>query len=63
MAELMASGSVLVDTWVKHCVDTNATTPELVALMLISLEDGTNKMALMTVLAASAVQRLAGGSS
>ena len=58
MAGLMACASDLVDSWVKHCKDNKATTPELVAMMLMQNEASTNKVAVLAVLAATAIQRL-----
>jgi hypothetical protein len=58
MADLMATGSDLVDAWVKHASDTNATTPELMAMLLIQLETQPNKLATLAILAATAVQRV-----
>lgn len=59
MTQLMAQGSELVDSWVTHCVEAHATTPELIALMLMNSETSPNRVGLMAIIAASAVQRLA----
>ena len=59
MAELMATGTELIDSWVDHARKTNATTPELVAMMLIQTETVPNKLGVLAVLAATAIQRLA----
>jgi hypothetical protein len=58
MAALMACASDLVDSWVKHAKDNKATTPELVAMMLMQGEGKTNKGGVLAVLAATAIQRL-----
>lgn len=58
MADLMNTGTELVDAWVRHARDTNATTPELVAMLLIQVEAHQSKIATLTVLAATAMQRI-----
>jgi hypothetical protein len=58
MAGLMAHGSDLLDSWVKHTKDNKATTPELVAMLLMQIEASPNKASVMAVLAATAIQRL-----
>lgn len=58
MAELMNTGSDLIDAWVKHARETNATTPELVAMLLIQLETNTSRTATLAVLTATAIQRI-----
>lgn len=59
MADLMNTGSEMADAWIDHAKHTHATTPELVALMLLHLEHHPNKLGVMTVLAATSIQRLA----
>jgi len=59
MAQLMAQGGEMVDGWVRHCIETRATTPELIAMLLINNETSPNKVGVMAILAASAIQRLA----
>lgn len=58
MAQLMAAGSEMVDNWLKHAQDTHATTPELVAMMLIQTETQLNKAGVLAIMAATAIQRL-----
>lgn len=59
MAAMMAKGDELLDSWVRHAQQHNASTPELVAQLLINLEDQQNKTSIAAVLAATAIQRLA----
>lgn len=58
MADLMNTGSELVEAWVRHARETNATTPELVAMLLIQLESHQSKIATLAVLTATAMQRI-----
>lgn len=58
MTQLMADGGTMVDNWVRHAKETNATTPELIAMMLMNSETTPNRLGIMTILAASAIQRL-----
>lgn len=58
MAEIMNTGSTLIDQWVAHAKATNASTPELVAQMLMQLETNPSKVATAVVMAATAIQRL-----
>lgn len=58
MADLMNTGSDLIEAWVRHARETNATTPELVAMLMIQLETHANKIATLSVLTATAVQRI-----
>jgi hypothetical protein len=59
MAQMMATGDDLLDSWIAHAREYHASTPELMALMLIQLESAPNKLTVATILAATAVQRIA----
>lgn len=58
LTELMAAGDTLIDQWVDHAKRHNASTPELVAGLLIQFEETPNTKSVLAVMVATAVQRL-----
>lgn len=60
LAQLMENSSKVVDMWVDHCTKTNASTPELIAMMGFATCNDTpgDRITYLTLAFATAVQRL-----
>lgn len=59
LTELMATGDSLVDNWVASAKENNASTPELVANLMLQMDLLPNKSGVFCVMLATAIQRLA----
>lgn len=59
LTELMAAGDGLVDHWVEHATSNHASTPELVAHLMLQFDLMPNKSNVFCVMLATAIQRLA----
>lgn len=59
LAALMADGDALVDNWVASAKEQHASTPELVANLMLQMDMLPNKSNVFCVMLATAIQRLA----
>lgn len=59
LTELMSNGDDIVTKWLEHVEKTRATTPEIIAQVFMEMEHVPNKVSLLAVLFATALQRLA----